>query len=96
MSQPSGNTSTLICPPMEYLIFGSSSYNLISYSLAVAGKFLNIPILSDFSQKRSSDKLSASNIKLFFENSVSTDDQTTKKFMRRGRFLVYKFLFEEI
>lgn len=75
------------------LIFGSSSYNLISYSLAVAGKFLNIPILSDFSQKRSSDKLSASNIKLFFEKSVSTDDQTTKKFMRRGRFLVYKFLF---
>ena len=77
------------------VIFGSSSYNLISYSLSIAGKFLGIPVISDFSKGLSSiDQTFTSPVGMFFEKSVSTDEhQTQKKFMRRGKFFLYKFSF---
>ncbi len=77
------------------VIFAESGYPIIDYALSLAGKYLNIPVVSFFF---SVPKLHISRLKLnisyftrFFESNVPTE--TNKKIMSRGRFFLYKYLF---
>ena len=80
------------------VIFASASWDLMDYALSSAGKFLNIPVASPFMIESIFDqdvtqKL-ASYAKRFFENSTPTDTiQSKKRFMKRGRFFIYKYIF---
>jgi hypothetical protein len=80
------------------MIFASASWDLMDYALSSAGKFLNIPVASPFMIESVFDqdmtqKL-ASYAKRFFENSTPTDTTKSKKrFMKRGRFFIYKYIF---
>lgn len=77
------------------LIFASSSPNLIDYSFCIAGKSNSIPIISRISSNLSQAKISLKlNLQMFFDETVPTDSsEEQKKFMRRGKFFLYKCLF---
>lgn len=71
--------------------------NVLDYALAIAGKFLNIPmighIVNEFTTKKD-NKSGKSYLKHFFQSSIPTDTyETRKQFMKRGRFFIYKYLF---
>ena len=78
------------------VIFSVTSYDLLSYSLSVVGKFLKIPVVGHVLQDwRSSTPLTLIKmLKQAFEKSTPTDkSENQKQFMRRGRFFLYRFLF---
>lgn len=80
------------------LIFAEGSWGLIDYALSSAAKFCNIPTFGvAFSaiqlEKNLLENIS-SNITRFFQNSIPTDTkQNKKKFMKRGRFFLFKYIF---
>lgn len=80
------------------LIYADSSWNFIDYALSSAAKFFNIPVFcmvySDIVIQKNKKDIFKSNISRFFQKSVPTDTEIdTKKFMKRGRFYIYKYLF---
>lgn len=80
------------------LIYGGGSWNFIDYALSSAAKFFNIPVFcmvySEIAIQKNKKDIFKSNISRFFQKSVPTDTEIdTKKFMKRGRFYIYKYLF---
>ena len=81
------------------IIFAYADSGIIDYALSLAGKFLNIPVVSGFhtypDQKfRRRTTILKSIIIRSFDSSIPTDTSTSKKgFMRRGRFFIYKYIF---
>ncbi|HEV2193257.1 MAG TPA: CDP-glycerol glycerophosphotransferase family protein [Nitrosopumilaceae archaeon] len=80
------------------IIYATTGWGFIDYAFSLAGKFLNIPVVSHvttgFNFKTNRLTLIKSYITRFFESSIPTDTgQNKKQFMRRGRFFVYKYLF---
>lgn len=80
------------------LIFANADQGLMDYALSMAGKYLGIPVISGFYSDNILDRSRAKLIQLsltrFFESSIPTDTENVKKkFMRRGRFFVYKYFF---
>lgn len=80
------------------LIYAADSWNFVDYALSSAAKIFNIPVFcvvySNIGIKKNKKDIMKSNVSRFFQNSVPTDTETdTKKFMKRGRFYVYKYLF---
>lgn len=72
--------------------------NLPDYALALAGKYLKIPVFGEVvNQLFVEDRLTKMirlNVSAFLEKSVPTDvGESKKQFMRRGRFWVYKYKF---
>ncbi len=80
------------------LIFAEGSWGLIDYALSSAAKFCNVPTFGVASsaihlEKNLVENIS-SNITRFFQNSIPTDTkQNKKKFMKRGRFFLFKYIF---
>ena len=82
------------------IIFAGANANLIDYSFSLAGKYLNIPVVSGFFGTRETTfkfnkfKLYSSYIKRFFQSTTPTDTSASKKrLMKRGRFFIYKYFF---
>ncbi len=79
------------------LIFATADPNFIDYAFSLAGKKLNIPVVSGLlfrTVERSNTQLLRSYFTGFFENSVPSDTaESEKKFMKRGRFFIYKYFF---
>lgn len=80
------------------LIYAHESWVFIDQSLSSAANFFGIPVFcmtfSDIVATRSFTTFISSNINRFFQSSIPTDtEQNKKKFMKRGRFYLYKYLF---
>jgi len=80
------------------VIWVAPTLNLPDYVLALAGKYLKIPVVGELATelmyKTSKLDLAKTYSKQFFESSVPTDvKDNNKKFMRRGRFFFYKYQF---
>lgn len=79
------------------IIYGSPTPNLPDHALTLAGEFLSIPVVGEAMNqliiKSSTMDVTKSFVSAFFENSVPTDTDNKKQFMRRGRFFLYKYLF---
>ncbi len=79
------------------LIFATADPNFIDYAFSLAGKKLHIPVVSGLlsrTVKRSKTRLLRSYFTGFFESSTNVDTaKSKKKFMRRGIFFIYKYLF---
>jgi len=81
------------------IIFSIPTQSLISLSLSAAGKFLDVPVVSILQilppwQHSQKSKLVKSYLRSFFQSSVPTDsNESQKKFMKRGRFFLYRYLF---
>lgn len=80
------------------IIWVAPTLNLPDYALALAGKFLKIPVVGELVNELfiKSDQIDVikTYISQFFQKSVPTDATTDKKqFMKRGRFFLYKYLF---
>jgi hypothetical protein len=81
------------------LVLGGATWDLIDYAFSLASKRLGIPVICqinkefNYLQENFSTKLK-SHVTRFFESSVPTDTQENeKKFMKRGRFFLFKYLF---
>ena len=79
------------------IIYNSPTVNLPDISLTLAGKFLKIPTVGEILQNVifKTDKLVTvkSLISQVFERSVPTDINEDTKFMKRGRFYAFKYIF---
>ena len=80
------------------IIYASETWQFIDYALSSAANFLHIPVFcvvySSIWLTKSTTKNIISNLSRFFQNLIPTDtEQHEKKFMRRGRFYIYKYLF---
>jgi len=78
------------------LVYAMANYSLIDYAISCAAKHLGIPVLSKFMNRVAvvSGNLRKSLLSRFFEKSVPTDETNSQeKFMRRGRFFLYKWTF---
>ena len=79
------------------LIFATADPNFIDYAFSMAGRFLQIPVISGFlfrTLERSKLRLFRSYLSGFFENTIPADTVVSKKkFMKRGRFFIYKYFF---
>ena len=80
------------------IIWVAPTLNLPDYALSLAGKYVNIPVVgelvTEFMKKTSKFELAKSYFKIFFESSVPTDEtDSSKKFMRRGKFFLFKYQF---
>ena len=80
------------------IIWVAPTLNLPDYALSLAGKHLKIPVVGEIAtelmNKTSKKDLAKSYLKNFFESSVPTDtDDNNKKFMRRGKFFIFKYKF---
>ena len=80
------------------IIWAAPTLNLPDYALSIAGRHMKIPVVgelvTEFMKQTSKFELARSYLKSFFEGSVPTDvDEKNKKFMRRGRFFLFKYLF---
>ena len=80
------------------IIFASASWDLIDYALSSAAKSLKIPVVTQFMIEsfftQSFNQKLISYTKRFFENTTPTDTSTSKKkFMKRGKFFIYKYIF---
>ena len=80
------------------IIWVAPTLNLPDYALSLAGKYMNIPVVgelvTEFMKKTSKFELAKSYFKIFFESSVPTDEtDSSKKFMRRGKFFLFKYQF---
>ena len=83
-------------PDIIYVLPGLS---VPDYALALAGKFFKIPVVgpifgTPFFSIAGITKVTKSWITQFFQSSVPTDtNEKQKRFMKRGRFFIYKLLF---
>ncbi len=80
------------------IVFSSFTNNPINHALALAAKIENVLLVgefySSFSPISNKGKMLIEFSKSFFSNSVSTDNKPNqKKFMRRGKFFLYKIKF---
>jgi len=80
------------------MVFASASWDLMDYAISSAAKFLGIPVVTQFMIEsffeQSATQKITSYTKRFFENSTPSDVSTSKKkFMKRGRFFIYKYFF---
>ena len=79
------------------IILVNSSKEILQYSVSIAASFLKIPLIgfsvSKFTSQSNLESIKYNTINHFFSNKVPTDDETQKKFLRRGRFMIYKLLF---
>jgi hypothetical protein len=80
------------------LIYANETWSFIDHALSSAARFCGIPafciVYSDIWIKKDITKHISLNIKRFFQRSVPTDtEHSQKKFMKRGRFYLYKYLF---
>ncbi len=80
------------------IIYASPTWSFIDYALSSTAKSFGIPafcmIYSEISSKTTTSKKLKSHLTRFFQNSVLTDaEQNKKRFMKRGRFFIYKYLF---
>jgi len=80
------------------IIYASETWQFIDYALSSTAKIFHIPVFcvvySDIWIAKSTTKNIISNLNRFFQNSIPTDtEQHEKKFMKRGRFYIYKYLF---
>lgn len=80
------------------LVFADATNSLIDYALSLAAKTLSIPVISGFYSDipipRKQTTLIYSYFSRFFEKTVPTDtSDSDKKFMKRGRFFLYKYIF---
>ena len=80
------------------LIYADATWSFIDHALSSAAKFCDIPafciVYSDLNIKRNHIEYFLSNITRFFQSLVPTDtEKNKKKFMKRGRFYLYKYIF---
>jgi hypothetical protein len=82
------------------IIYVAPFPEFIHYSFAIAGKFLKIPVVNllyyelSMGNTLSTKQLSSSYIRRAFSNSVPTEEFGNKKtFLRRGKYIFYKFSF---
>ena len=80
------------------IIWAAPTLNLPDYALSIAGRHMKIPVVgelvTEFMKQTSKFELARSYLRSFFEGSVPTDvDEKNKKFMRRGRFFLFKYQF---
>jgi len=80
------------------MIYASATWDLMDYAFSSAGKYLNIPVLSEFNTPKLIHRSKAIMLKLyvkrFFSSTVPTDSKKNKpKILKRGRFYLYKFFF---
>jgi len=71
------------------------TYTPIDYSFTLAAKKLNIPIIGGFHQPFANETASINSyFNLMFDRELLTDDvNSEKKFMKRGKFFIFKLLF---
>lgn len=84
-------------------IIMGQTYEPINYSISLAANFLKIPLISvylydyDFTyreqNKRQYLQYLKSLLRRFFSSKVPTDSEDEKQFMKRGRFMFYKYGF---
>ena len=80
------------------IIWAAPTLNLPDFALSIAGKKLGIPVVGELVTELFFNDNNLNILKTylgsFFESSVPTDiSDKDKKFMKRGRFFIYKFLF---
>jgi hypothetical protein len=80
------------------LIYANGTWSFIDHAFSSAAKFCSIPafciVYSDIWIKKNLTENISSNITRFFQNSIPTDtEKNKKKFMKRGRFYLYKYVF---
>ena len=79
------------------IIYNSPTVNLPDISLTLAGKFLKIPTVGEILENVIFQTNTLVTVKSFisqvFERTVPTDVDEDKKFMKRGRFYLFKYLF---
>lgn len=81
----------------------SQTYEPINYSISLAANFLKIPLISIYlydyeftyreQNKRQYLQYLQSLLRRFFSSKVPTDSEDEKQFMKRGRFMFYKYNF---
>jgi hypothetical protein len=80
------------------IIWAAPTLNLPDFAISIAGKKLGIPVVGElvtelFTKDNEFD-IFKTYLAHFFERTVPTDSSDeNKKFMKRGRFFIYKFLF---
>jgi len=92
------NAVDIISKTKPDLVYAGATHDLMDCSFSSAAKFCKIPVLSEFysikPMPRTQSNMIKNYITRFFSKTVPTDTvQTKKRFMRRGRFYLYKFLF---
>lgn len=80
------------------LIWAAPTLNLPDFAISIAGKKLGIPVVGELVNelftKNDKIELFKTYISHFISSSIPTDQKNDKKkFMKRGRFFLYKFLF---
>lgn len=80
------------------LIYANGTWNFIDHALSSAAKFCGIPafciVYSDIWIKKNLSENISSNITRFFQSSIPTDtEKNKKKFMKRGKFFMFKYIF---
>jgi UDP-N-acetylglucosamine:LPS N-acetylglucosamine transferase len=76
------------------VIHAWATHNFIDYAFSLAGKKMNIPVVSGFSRTLAQGSSTfQTNLGLLLENSVPTDTIEKKQFMKRGRFFFFKYGF---
>jgi hypothetical protein len=92
------NALSLLKKEKPDLIFATANPTFIDYSVSLAAKYLKIPVVSGFSGRKfdemSRSRLITSYFTRFFQSTVPSDFEKNKKqFFRRGRFLIFKYIF---
>ena len=80
------------------LIWAAPTLNLPDFAISLAGKKLGIPVVGELVNelftKDNELELFKTYISHFFQKSVPTDNEKdNKRFMKRGRFFLYKYRF---
>jgi len=80
------------------IIWVAPTLNLPDYALSLAGKHMNVPVVgelvTELMKQTSKFEVSISYFKMFFESSIPTDVvDNNNKFMRRGKFFLFKYQF---
>ena len=80
------------------IIWVAPTLNLPDYALSLAGKHMNIPVVgelvTELMKQTSKFEVGISYFKMFFESSIPTDVvDNNNKFMRRGKFFLFKYQF---
>ncbi|MCV0399639.1 MAG: CDP-glycerol glycerophosphotransferase family protein [Nitrosarchaeum sp.] len=80
------------------IVWAAPTLNLPDFAISIAGKKLGIPVVGELVNeifiKDNELELFKTYLTHFFESSVPTDSgKEEKKFMRRGRFFLYKLFF---
>lgn len=79
------------------IILVNSSKEILQYSVSLAASIHKIPLIgfsvSKFVNQPNLQFMKSNFINQFVSNKVPTDDESQKKFLRRGKFMFYKLLF---